>query len=410
MRILILGASNSQINAILKAKQKGHNVVVSDYYEDSPGKAFCDYKEMTSTFDAEGNIEVALRYGVDGVMTMGTDQPVLTAARVAEKLNLPSFLDAATAKAVTNKRVMKRLFTEGCIPTAGYRFIREDFVPDDLLGLRFPVVVKPLDSQGQRGVYKLDSIDDIRRVFKDVLSFSREEEILVEEYYESSEITVSGWVLDDKVHILTVTDRVTYDNFPHIGVCTAHNFPSRHYKSHFNEIAKITERIVECFQIHNGPIYFQMLIGYEGIKVNEVACRIGGAYEDEFIPLLTGVDILDMVIDYSLGIEVDYTKLINYDIRKNDKTASVVMIFTRPGLVKYMGDMDEIKRLPGVVQAKFNVREGQRIGEIVNATQRAGYMIIEGGDENTLKENIDRAQSRLELYDEQGGNMIINFL
>lgn len=409
MKILILGASNSQINAILKAKQKGHTVVVSDYYEDSPGKAFCDYKEITSTFDAEGNIEVASRYGVDGVMTMGTDQPILTAARVAEKLNLPSFIDTATARAVTNKKVMKKLFTKSSIPTAEYRIIREDFALEDLLGMRFPIVVKPLDSQGQRGVYKLTSINDIRRVFKDVLSFSREEEILVEEYYDSLEVTISGWVLDDEVYILTVTDRVTYDNLPHIGICTAHNFPSRHYKSCFDEISHITKRIVECFKIHNGPIYFQMLIGREGIKVNEVACRIGGAYEDEFIPLLTGVDILDMVIDYSLGIDVDYTSLKNYDICKNNKTASVQMIFIKPGLVESIGDMDEIKKLPGVIQGKFNIKAGQRIGKIINATQRAGYMIIEGGDENILKENIGRAFRKLRIFDEQGNNMIIKF-
>ena len=157
---------------------------------------------------------------------------------------------------------------------------------------------------------------------------------LVEEYYENDEITVSGWVENDNTHVLTVTDRVTYDNYPSIGVCTAHDFPSKHFKSYAKEIIEITKNIVKSFKIHNGPIYFQMLIGKEGIKVNEIACRIGGAYEDEFIPHLTGIDILDMVIDYSLGENIDYTRLREYEVLNNNKKLSVQLLFAKPGTIK----------------------------------------------------------------------------
>lgn len=409
MKILVLGGSNSQINAVLKAKQLGHYVIVSDYYENSPGKSFCDHSEMTSTFDIKGNIEIARKNSIDGVMTMGTDQPVYTAAMVAQELNLPSFLDTGTAKAVTNKKVMKKLFTACCIPSVKDKIINEDFTEDELHGIRFPVVVKPLDSQGQRGVYRLGSINEIKKAFKDVLSYSREKEILVEEYYENQEVTVSGWVLDGETHVLTVTDRVSYDNYPHIGICTAHNFPSIHYESHYDEIFNITKKIVEGFRILNGPIYFQMLVGNNGIKVNEVACRIGGAYEDEFIPLLTGVDILGMVLNYSLGSQVDYTNLKKYDIRKNKRCASVQLIFIGSGVVKSMTDIEEIKGLPGVVQAKYNIGVGTNMGQIINATQRAGYVIIEGSNHEDLKKNITNTFNKLKIYDGQGKNMVINF-
>ena len=230
MKILILGGSNSQINAILNAKRKGHTVIVSDYYDDAPGKMFSDYNEIASTFDAPGNINIAKKYDIDGVMTLGTDQPVYTAARVAEALKLPAFIDVDTALAVTNKKVMKNIFKENNIKAANYRILKSDFTDDELEGIKFPVVIKPLDSQGQRGVYKLDSISGIRGLFDDVLSYSREDEILIEEYYQSDEITISGWVVNDETHIITVTDRITYDNYPHIGICTSHNFPSKYLK------------------------------------------------------------------------------------------------------------------------------------------------------------------------------------
>ena len=409
MKLLILGGGNCQLNAILRAKEKGHTVIVSDYYEDAPGKSFCDYGELASTFSIKDNISIAQKYDIDGIITLGTDQPVYTAAKVAKVRNLPSFLDLDTAKAVTNKKIMKNIFKLNSIPTVKFAFLKKDFDNKELEHISFPVVIKPIDSQGQRGVYKLNSIEQIREYFDDVLSYSREDEALVEEYYENDEITVSGWVENDNTHVLTVTDRVTYNNYPSIGVCTAHDFPSKHFGSYGKEIIEITNNIVKNFKIHNGPIYFQMLIGNEGIKVNEIACRIGGAYEDEFIPHLTGIDILDMLIDFSLGRSIDYTKLRKYEVINNNKKLSVQLLFTKPGRVKAIGDLSKVKKLPGVIQAKINFKPNDEVKEITNATQRVGYMIIEGNNLETLNNNIDEAFKNIAIYDKNNDNMIIKF-
>ncbi len=408
-KLLVLGGGGCQLNAVIKAKKKGHKVIVSDYYPDAPGKVFADYAELVSTFDWEGIREVALKYGVQGVMTIGTDQPVLTAAKVSQALNLPSFIDVDTAMAVTNKRAMKKLFIEHDIPTVKYRILKEDFSDEEAEGLKAPFVIKPLDSQGQRGVYKIDSLSDVRKFFKDVLSYSREKEILLEEYYESDEITLSGWVRNGKACILTITDRVTFNNFPHIGICAAHNFPSKHLKIWSESFKEITEKIVEGFQILNGPVYFQMLVGNQGVKVNEVAARIGGAYEDELIPTLTGFDILDRQIDLSLGLEADLSQLDGYSLWDNNRHASVQMIFAKPGKIKSMTDMDLIKALPGVIYGRYNKKAGDCLKNIENATQRVGYLIIEGPDSFDLWDNIKRALSKLEIIDEHGNNMVLNF-
>ena len=408
MKLLILGGSNVQLNAVRGAKEKGHTVIVSDYYRDAPAKKLSDYGELVSTFDVEANIEVARKHGIDGVLTIGTDQPVYTAARVAEECRLPSFITVGTAKAATNKKIMKSIFKDNCIPTVDYRIINKDFCEKDMEGISFPFVVKPLDSQGQRGVYKLDSMDDIRSVFSDVLSFSREKEILVEEYYPSDEITVSGWVHNRKLYLLTVTDRICYNNYPHIGICTAHNFPSRFMAKYHTEIMRISEKIVQVFDIPEGPVYFQMLLGDQGTMVNEIACRIGGAYEDEFIPFVTGIDILDMLIEASLGNSYDTTDLEMYKLSENNKLLTVQMVFASPCTIKSMNDMDSLRQLPGVVNAKYNFRPGYSIKSIENATARAGYVIITGENRVVLEENIRRVYDSLEICDEAGENRIIN--
>ncbi|MGM0603584.1 MAG: ATP-grasp domain-containing protein [Bacillota bacterium] len=407
MKLLVLGGGSGQISIIKKAKEMGHQVIVSDYYEDAPGKKHADYGETVSTFDIKSNIEVAKKYCVDGVLTSGTDQPVYTAARIAEELNLPAFLSADTALKVTNKKEMKKVYKKADIPSVKYRFLQQNFLDSELKNFSFPAVVKPLDSQGQRGVFKLNSIEEVRKRFAEVLSFSRENKILIEEYYNSGEITVSGWVNKGKLKILTITDRVTYETGPHIGICTAHVFPSKFLSEYHQEIKSMSEKIVKAFQIKNGPIYFQMLIGDNGIKVNEIACRIGGAYEGDFMPSLTGVDILEMMVNLALNQKIDYSSLNRYQLKENQNWLSVQLFFALPGRIADISSTEEILGLDGVSQIGFNFKKGDKIKKIENATERAGYFIVRAGSRDELKERLKEVYDRLKIVNDQGKNLII---
>lgn len=407
MKLLVLGGGSGQISIIKKAKEMGHQVIVSDYYEDAPGKKYADYGETVSTFDIKSNIETAKKYCIDGVLTSGTDQPVYTAARIAEELNLPSFLSADTALKVTNKEEMKKVYKKAAIPSVKHKFLQQDFSDNELKNFSFPVVVKPLDSQGQRGVFKLNSIAEVRKRFAEVLSFSRENKILIEEYYNSGEITVSGWVNKGKLKILTITDRVTYENGPHIGICTAHIFPSKFLSEYHQEIKSMSEKIVKAFQIKNGPIYFQMLIGDNGIKVNEIACRIGGAYEGDFMPSLTGVDILEMMVNLALNQKIDYSPLNRYRLKENQNWLSVQLFFALPGRIADISSTKEIISLDGVFQIGFNFKKGDKIKKIENATERAGYFIVRAESRDELKERLKKVYDRLKIVDNQGKNLII---
>ncbi len=167
----------------------------------------------------------------------------------------------------------------------------------------------------------------VREYFHQVIQYSREDTILVESYYKNDEITISGWVKKGQAKILTVTDRVTFEDDKHIGICTSHEFPSKHYERYRDEFVAITNRIVEVFEIKEGPIYFQLFVGDEGVKVNEIACRIGGAYEDEFIPFVTGVDLLKMVIEGTMGKTIDDEPLDTYHMDTNTQHLSVQLFF-----------------------------------------------------------------------------------
>lgn len=402
-KIMILGGSNCQKNAVIYARSLGYETIIADYLKGPPAAGYADKHIRVSTFDPEACIRAARENGVDGVMTMGTDQPVLTAALVADALHLPSALSPDEAKSVTNKRIMKAVLRAAGIPTVNYRLIHAGSTFDDIAEISSPVVLKPLDSQGQRGVFRLEDKRQAFQYLSQTLSFSREKEALLEEYYPSAEITVSGWIRDSRLTVLTVTDRVLLEDPVHIGICTSHRFPSIHM-DRYAEIREISEKIVHAFGLKNGPVYIQMLIGEDGIMVNEVAARIGGAFEDVIIPKITGFDILDAVLRTSLGMEADTAPLENFDCSKSKAEASVQLLFADPGVISYITPVEELLRLDHVVDAGYNYKPGDTVKPIENATARFGHCVLVS-DSGPIEPSVRRFQQVFQILDGKGKNL-----
>lgn len=402
---MILGGSNCQKNALIAAHALGHQTILIDYYDHPPAAELADLHVKASTFDIPACLAAAKEHHVDGIFTIGTDQPVYTAAYVAEKLGLPSPICANTALAVTNKKVMKQVLREHDIPTAEYRLISPECAIDALDGLRPPYVLKPVDSQGQRGIYKLGSPKEVLSHLEQTLSFSRQREALVEEFYPSGEITVSGWIKDGNLFILAVTDRQCFDDPVHIGVCVGHRFPTVHM-AHYPEIAQLSCRIVDAFEISDGPIYIQMFVGQDGIKVNELACRIGGAFEDVFLPYLSGFNILQAMIDSALGNPVDCSMLEGYDASKNPRQVSVQLMFCESGKVQSITPAGELRALPFVLDAGYNYQPGDQIPDLENATARFGHCVMVSKD-GGMEQQIREFYRRFRVLDETGRNLVI---
>lgn len=403
-KLMLLGGSNCQLHGAQRARQMGVDTLLADYTAAPPAAAVCGLHLRISTFDQEACLDAARRYHVTGIMTMGTDQPVYTAACVAGALGLPGLLTEEQAFAVTNKKRMKQILSQAGIPTAAYRIVDGTTREVQLEGMRAPLVIKPLDSQGQRGIYKCLTPAEILAHLKDTLSFSRCREALVEEFYDSDEVTVSGWLTGGELTVLTVTDRLLYPDDTHIGVCTGHRFPSVHMEE-YEEIRDISRRVADVFGLSEGPFYLQLLIGGEGIRVNELAARIGGAFEDVFIPWITGFDILGAVIDSALGRKVEISCHKDFPAVCQDRCVAVQLLFCNPGVIRSVTPIEELLKLPYVLDAGYNYHPGQEIPVMENATARFGHAVI-CGTEETIGEHVEEFYRRLSVRSETGEEML----
>ncbi len=404
-KLMLLGGSQSQLNAAEKANALGHTVILADYLAHPPAARLCAAHERISTFDVPACIDAARRHQITGIFTVGSDQPVLTAAKVADALHLPSPITVETAYTATNKRAMKQAFQRYGVPTAPHRFVGPDDTAQCLSGLQPPFVLKPLDSQGQRGIFKLQSAEDVMLHLPETLSFSREDSALVESFYPSDEVTLSAFVADGRVYPLTLTDRQLLDDPVHIGICTAHRYPSIHaaYAPEINEIATMVAR---ALGVRQGPLYIQFLIGQGGIIVNEASTRIGGAFEDVFIPRLTGFDILEAVIRLAAGQSVTAETLHNIQPSGGQARMSVQLLFCRPGHIASITPVETLLELPCVLSAGYNYGAGSVIPAAQNAMARFGHCVLAAeGDE--VHNALARLYQTLRVLDSQGNNLVI---
>ena len=412
-KLMILGGSNCQLHALKRAKERGLTTVLADYTASPPGVKYADIHLRISTFDTKACVAAARAEGIDGILCVGTDQPVYTAARVAREQNLPCALSVDEAYAVTNKRRMKEIYLACGIPapkslllTSDARFLTMDGTECDCT-LTPPYVIKPLDAQGQRGVFKTASVSGLQSLRMEVLSYSREDLCLVEEYYESDEITVSGWIRDGILYPLSIVDRIHYPDEVHIGVCTGHRYPSIHIDD-ADEILAVSRQVVTAFGLKAGPFYFQLLHGADGLKAGEVACRIGGAFEDVTIPRLFRFPILDYAIDLSLG-EDSVPRDLPADYTPPAERAFVLLLFCRPGRIASITPMETLRAFPFVADCGYNYKIGDEIPEMQNATARFGHAVLFGA-EDSIASCVRTFFQTLVVADEQGDNLLLTQL
>jgi len=406
-RLLVLGAGRHQTPLIARAEERGIEVVVADYLPDSPGKAFATHPTMVDAFDVQAVCELAQRYAVDGVITTGTDQPVVTMAEVAQRLGLPEIVSPRTARIATDKSRMKEVLVDAGVVMARFVAVRDARTAIPACGeMQLPFVVKPTDSQGQRATRRVDRREDLEPAVAAAVAESRRGEALVEEFVEGMEVTASVWVTDGALDVLMVTDRVTYNAPPAIGVAVQHVHPSHYAAPHLEEIAAILERVRAAYGVDRGPMYVQMIITPAGaVFVVEAAVRVGGGHEISLIPMVTGHDLRDRLIDLALTGSCE--PLAHDDEERGSVPHALVnFLVARPGTIAAQLGMEELIADGVVAEGEFYRRVGDRQDIIEDGQGRVGYFITGAATRATLMARTRGAFERLSILGARGESLL----
>ena len=392
-RLLVLGAGRHQKALIRRAEERGLRVVAVDYYTDAPGKALASHPVDLDALATEQVIAVARKFGVRGVITSGTDLALVTMADVAAALRLPCYLTPESARTATDKARMVRAFDQQGVPHAP--------AFEDPSRVAFPVVVKPADSQGQRGVRKVHDRAALEAAMVEARRHSRTGTALVEPFTEGYEVTASAWAKEGGVRIQMITDRVTYNPLPAIGICFQHVYPSLRAAGLKEKVRDALRRIARGYGVKDAPLYVQMIVRPGGaLSIVEAACRVGGGHEASLTPVATGIDVIDRLIDLALegrSAEIEDA----HD--EHGKSALVNFLLARPGTVQRLAGFENS---PHVVEGEFYVKPGHVQKPIEDGQGRVGYFVARDSTRAALLEKAAAAYRALTMADAQGRNLL----
>ena len=366
--VLVFGVGELQISIITRAKAMGIFVVGIDPFEDAVAKDYCDAFEVVGGQDFWGTIDVAKKYNVSAIVTAATDKPLVMMARVAKELKLP-FYSTETAEWSTDKYQMKQRFLEGGVPCARGRLIHNSEEAQDLY---FPLICKPRDNSGSRGVKLCRDLTELDSCIKEALEVSKLDTVLVEEFIEGREFSIEALHYDGKSEVIQFTEKKTTE-FPY-NVELGHKQPANLTDEQRNQIRAIISKIASCMHFENCPSHTELKVNERGIFVIETSPRLGGDYiTSTLTPLSTGINLEDQLLHISLGEPVDTTT------GRVDK-ASAICFFSLPEgkVIAIDSKINEASNWPNVHSFHLKLKAGDTVNKITSSLNRYGQFIVNG--------------------------------
>ena len=395
--VLFVGAGRHQRRAIAQARAGGLRVVAVDRNPDAPGLAEADVAEVVDFSDVDTVIEVARRHAVDGVLTISADRAVPVVATVAEALGLPG-IGTETAYVMTQKIAMRRVLAEAGVPQpefAAVRNVHEGYAALERVGL--PAVLKPADSGGQRGVFRLETADDLERHLHVALAESPTDEAIIESYVEGLELNGLVIARDGEAFPLTLSDRLRPPGVG-FGVGWIHVYPATIYADQLEEAERVAVHAVHALGLRDGIAFPQLLATDDGrVLVIEVAARIPGGQMADLARHAVGVDLIEIALRQALGEEVPDEMArprFTQPLAIRFLTASPGPLPT--GTVTEIGSLEKVSAFPGVVQADLYLSVGETIRPVRLDGDRRGYVIAIA---DTNVEALERAETAAKLVD-----------
>ncbi|MBQ1257934.1 MAG: ATP-grasp domain-containing protein [Clostridia bacterium] len=303
-KIMLLGGSQQQVVAIEKAKALGYETVLCDYLPDNPGQLTADRFYQVSTTDKDAVLEVAVQEKIDGILAYASDPAAPTAAYVAEKLGLPGN-PSRSVEILCNKDLFRKFLAENGFHTPrAFGFENTDFRAEDLDGIRWPVLVKPVDSSGSKGVALASDFDQLKEKAVQAMAFSRSGRIIVEEYVEmyGEQVAGDGLSVDGELMVACFGDDffdASCDN-PFVPVSAA--FPCTLPPELQERIKKEVQRLITLLGMKTCTYNFDIRIGKDmNVYLMEIAPRSGGNYIPQIVQRITGVDMVSCAVLGAMG-------------------------------------------------------------------------------------------------------------
>lgn len=392
-KLMILGGSRYALPVIEAAHRLGLYVITCDYLPDNYAHRFSDEYCNVSIIDQEATLEAARRLEIDGIVSFACDPGVLTAAYVAEKMGLPNVGPYESVCILQNKGRFRRFLAENgfTVPTAR-QYVQGDTV--DPSPFHWPVIVKPTDSAGSKGVTKVERPEDLPAAIRHALDFSHCGEFIVEDF-----ITQKGFSSDTDCFSVNGELRfVSFNNQRFDPNCenpyapAGFSWPSSMSREHQEELKNELQRLLHLLGMRTALYNIECREGTDGkAYLMEVSPRGGGNRLAECLRYATGVDLIEAVVRDAVGLPLNDVAQKPY----RGHFAEVILHSEKPGTFERLETAPSIEG--NIVERDLWVAPGDKVGGFSAANESLGTLILHFENEERLAEVMTNLQEYVRI-------------
>lgn len=387
-KILFLGGGFLQHFAIKKAKELGYYTLVLDYDPYAVGFDYADKYEVINITDKESCLNYARKNGIDGVITVATDYGVLTASYISKELNIPG-LDYESAQVVKNKYLTRKILNANNVDDIKQFYVISNKKELNRIAskIQFPVIVKPVDGSGSKGIQRVDNIENLQEATKKALSSSLSHKVLIEDFIVGDEYGVESIVINGKVYILGILEKIMTQ--PPYYAELGHSISEKLIFE--KKLKKIVEDSIKLLNINIGAVNMDILVTDTGeVSIIDVGARMGGnLIGSHIIPSSIGYDYLGNLIKLAVNDEVEIPKI------KKSNFVSSRLLALNPGKIIELPDISKISNDYNV-SVFFNKKIGDEINVYKNNLDNCGYVLSMGEDSQKVKINVQQAKEAID--------------
>ena len=373
-KIMVLGGSRYALPVIKAAHELGLYVITCDYLPDNIAHKYSDEYCNISIIDKEKTLEAAERLQIDGIMSFACDPGVVTAAYVAEKMGLPNVGPYESVCILQNKGKFRQFLSDHGfrVPIAkGYTDIEVALNEKDMYN--WPVIVKPTDSAGSKGVTRVDKPEQLRPSIEYALSFSHSDEFIIEDFitqrgYSSD---TDSFSVDGELKFVSFNSQRFDSEAKNPYTPAAYSWPSSMTEKNQYELRSEIQRLIKLLHMKTAVYNIETRESLDGVPyIMELSPRGGGNRLSECLRYATGVDMITNMVKYSVGLPMDEITQQPYD----GCWAEIVLHSDKPGVFDSLWISDEI--LENVIERDIWVEKGDQVGGFTAANEAIGTLIL----------------------------------
>lgn len=391
--LIIIGGGFLQVPLIRTAKDMGLFVIVFDMSAQAPGMLIADQTVIMSTRDIDGCVREAKRIAatrrIHGVVTAGTDASRAVAA-IAGALELPG-IRYADADAASNKVLMRKRLQKHGVPIPRFSSVWSIKEARDAMDeLTFPLVIKPADNMGARGVIKVRNRNEMYAAFRHSKKYSPSGEMILEEYMQGPELSVDALAWKGKIQMTGIADRIIAREpyFVELG----HNMPSSQPADILAEAERVMKAAMKALGLHTGAGKGDLKITSTGVKVGEVAARLSGGFmSSHTYPMHSGVNLLRAAVQIALGDEPDALE------PTHNLVAIERGILGPAGKIISISGVDEASRVPGVHSIHITRNPGEILPEVTSNIDKVGHVLVVADTLQAAEAKADEALKAIHI-------------